>query len=440
MRNQNVIISILILFQASIGYSQTPVNDMHWQLEWKDDFTDPLYYKGQDSNGKWWIYDGLQQEKWQISNVEQFQCAPNLFLENQVTLDPNGLVITTEKLAVAYNGNVTSSCTSPNFNGIFNYASGNIVRYANFPNNIQYGYIEAKIKIEKDVFGLWPAFWMWNDDRYNPNCSSSVCPNVNSINNCTCMLSTTCFDYDEIDIFEMTPGSSEDCQSAGMVNLIQNKNITRTNIHTCDNEVGCTLPNIRGLNLNVDDYTQWHTYSVEWSPSKIIYYIDDKIIRNSINPGFSNSTAGVGDVSQKLNIIIGAGLNGFVRSNNYWFNKGWNTINDEFWENGGMTSYFDENSYSPADINNSPVKMFVQYVSYYKLNINSTNCNNLQDQIINSSTINSFDDKIDKSYTTSGSLNLPSSKIWRASEFILINSEFSTNGNSLYLDVSPCTQ
>ena len=38
----------------------------------------------------------------------------------------------------------------------------------------------------------------------------------------------------------------------------------------------------------VDDYTQYHNYAIEWTTSKLIFYVDGKVVRNTIHGGMLN--------------------------------------------------------------------------------------------------------------------------------------------------------
>lgn len=422
---RSLVIIIFILHYALQGQAQTPANDSHWINIWSDTFKT---FSSVHPNGSgYYIGKDSADHRWQVSDNYQFGNAPQAYMKEQITFDADGLVITTEKVA-------TYTCTSCLNNQVFNYKSGNITRWGNYPGpkDTEYGYIEARIKIEKDVYGLWPAFWMWND----------VCTCNSPDATMTTTVCTTCsppgpnMDYDEIDIFELTPGMKEGCESAGYKDVIQDKNIIRTNIHTSDNE-SCGA-NPRGQNLPINDYTNWHTYGVEWSPSKIIFYIDNIAVRTSPNPNYPNNVKG--DVSQKLAIILGSGLNDALR----WVESDGCGGNNTFWQNingcgnNGSTTYFNSTTYSPADINTTPAKMHVDYVSYYKLN--NGNCN-LSSITVTDATENTCgaDNNIASFLITSGTISLDSSPhIWRARDFLLINGDFDSNGKELYLDVNPC--
>ena len=292
---------------------------------------------------------------------------------------------------------------------------------------VRYGYIEAKIKLS-NTFGLWSAFWLWNCGRTG-GCS---------------------YDNDEVDIFEMIPGKKIGEPCSQFYTRQGDKYLFSSGIPISQTPPPMCSPTDY-LQLNAcPDYTVPHTYGLEWSPSKLIWYIDGQIIRNTSNPGYPNDPNG--NISQAMRIILGAQISSYVNwdagSPIGYYDASYNDRSD--YSNYFSTSYpyipsgqsvNRATSYSnppisgPVNLNTIPSDMYVEYVKYWRYNP----CSGL-DQQINTSNINSFDKSIDKSYTiTSASpLNLPSSKIWRATDNILINGDFYTNGYELYLDANPC--
>ncbi|PKP46863.1 MAG: hypothetical protein CVT95_06405, partial [Bacteroidetes bacterium HGW-Bacteroidetes-12] len=135
------------------------------------------------------------------------------------------------------------------------YTTGRVEGKSDF--SFKFGYIEARIKLS-DLKRTIPAFWTFNafPDPYN-----------------------------EIDIFEMTPGMNpNDCDNGNQTGVIaHNKNIMTSNIHLSANGLGCNEPYFKPTYIN--DYTQWHTYAIEWSPSKMIWYVDNSVVRIALNPG-----------------------------------------------------------------------------------------------------------------------------------------------------------
>ncbi|MGB3946658.1 MAG: glycoside hydrolase family 16 protein [Bacteroidia bacterium] len=410
---KTVIILSCFLFHF-LGFSQTPANDpLHWQMIWKDDFIQKIHYPSGDPLIKYGNSDirGTSGTVYWTIDGGDHGGEPQAYTPNNVAFVANeGLVLTTKK--EEYN---CVGCTY----AAHHYTSGSLS--VNPARKVKYGYIEAKIKLI-DTYGLWPAFWTWSQTGNVPSD-----PN---------------WDYDEIDIFEMNPGTLNTCILKPFHETRQTKSYSTTNIHSSDinSEGKCTgAENERGLmhNLtNINGYADGnaHTYGMEWSPSKLIFYYDGLPIRVSPNPGYPSNING--EISNDAFII----LNQAMKKDVAWDypTKGTNGIYDPTLIN--YADYFDGkidavNYYSgPRDINTNPSKMKIESVSYYTLN--DIDCS--YPITINSGNINAADNSVKLSITTSGTINLPASKTWRAADNILINGDFYSNGYELYLDANPC--
>ena len=125
-----------------------------------------------------------------------------------------------------------------------NYTSGWVESKKDY--NTQFGYIESRIKLPYG-HGFWPAFWTF--------VGSGVKDNTNAA---------------EIDIFEMLGGA------------IPNPNTISTNIHLSYPNNNPYRMDIKPKNFN---YTDWHTYGIEWSPSMLIWYVDGVPVRFFPNHG-----------------------------------------------------------------------------------------------------------------------------------------------------------
>ena len=128
-----------------------------------------------------------------------------------------------------------------------------------------FGFLEARIRIPHG-YGFWPAFWTF----------VGVEPPVRH-------------NAAEIDIFEMLG--------------TQHYTDMGTNLHIdycgcngikcrCDylNDIRCPEVNpeilCHGLDVHIPDYEDtYHIYAVEWTPTKIIWYVNGQMVRNSFNPG-----------------------------------------------------------------------------------------------------------------------------------------------------------
>lgn len=126
---------------------------------------------------------------------------------------------------------------------------------------MHYGYIEAQIAISYGS-GFFPAFWLYGTTSGSSHQGE---------------------DYQEIDIFEMTPGIENDIMPDGVSVYNHNQNLMTSNRHYFINDP------IKGTNVStkyiIDDYRKYHIYGLEWTPSKFIYYVDGAIYRIEENKG-----------------------------------------------------------------------------------------------------------------------------------------------------------
>lgn len=346
MKNLIITLNALILF--NIGIAQTPLNDAHWQLVWEDNF-DSL------NTNIWKVLD------WAVHNDE-----PQLYIDDNVDVFGGNLIITVKRETKICNPDQNPiswpACSPCLQNFSHKYTSGWIETNEAF--NKQYGYIESRIKLPHGK-GFWPAFWTWRG--------------VGATNET------------EVDIFEMN-GSKP-------------STIMGTNIH----EEYCSVGGIDikeylqpycinnnppilwyGLDIEIPSYINWHTYAIEWNPSKIIWYVDGKIVRVSHNPG----------INDQARIILNFAL------------------------------FPDVN----MDTTPFPSKMVINYLRVYELNADNS--------IINTSSYNfaTYNNMVKKSITISGgttSLSSGDDYTLRATDFIEINGDFSVPvGANLYMDVN----
>jgi len=136
----------------------------------------------------------------------------------------------------------------------YDYRSGLVTTFSNY--NIQFGYIEARIKFpwrDGNKWGFWPAFWtMFGNNLPVPQ-----------INNA------------EIDIFEVS-GARHPVTTF------------TTNIHTCyewqEEFPDCVFSKYHGEHTFSNyKYSDWHTYAIEWNKDRIIWYMDGKAFRTTNN-------------------------------------------------------------------------------------------------------------------------------------------------------------
>lgn len=336
------IASLLLAFSQFTVSGQTPANDAHWQLVWEDNF------------------NTLNTSIWNVRDNFDHWGEIQVFLARNTYIENGNLVLELK--------HETYSCPSwasmyPDYHCVreaktkqpYLYTAGTVESKP--PYNTRYGYIEARIKFPYHYF-LWPTFWTALGDEV-----------INGTNAA------------EIDIAEMLGETGP--------------NVIQTNVHqNYTNDIS------RRLDLKPDGYqwTDWHTYGIEWSPTRITWYLDGTPIRTLTDHGMIDPV--------KLILAIG------VRPNIDW--RG----------NPGF---------------NFPYKMYTDYVKVYSL---KKDCSN--DLNVCNYWFPSYDNKIKKSITIgngscTNTVLAGQNIIMRASEGILINGDFTVQtGAELYLDASPC--
>ncbi len=355
---KKTVLLVSLLFNSYLN-GQTPSNDPHWQLVWEDDFT---------------IFDN---SKWVKANYAVHLPEPQIYLSSNAYCLNGKLVLKVNNNLVTCPSNpiqTTWVCGLATPSQTYPYNSGWVETKQAY--NTQYGFIEARVKLPHG-YGLWPAFWTFIGSGVS---GSNVA---------------------EIDIFEMLGH--------------QASNIVGTNIHkaycdcynyTCecgfmfdqicpdyDNTILCNGQDLEFSNFT---YTDWHKYGIEWTPSKITWYIDDFPVRTTSNVGI------IDPVRIILNLAI-------------------------------------EPGYLPNSSTPFPSEMLVDYVKVYDLknectaNINTCNFNFL-----------TYENKIKKEITIGGNgciNSIPNStfEFLRATDGILIKGDFTVpTGSQLLLEVNPC--
>ena len=164
--------------------------------------------------------------------------------------------------AYILNGNLILEMKNEPYLGYF-YTSGGVETNPLYYLNS--GYFESRIKLPYGN-GFWPTFWT--------------------------QVGAEPWSYEEIDIFEMVPGEEEYCHRDNDEHILNTLNTMTSNVHThppcflcdginCEDNplCNCDDPYSNGSISLIQDYTQWHTYGIEWSPSRIIWYVDDYPVR-----------------------------------------------------------------------------------------------------------------------------------------------------------------
>lgn len=234
-------IKILIFFLSlSFGLiAQTPAADPVWQLVFSEDFNmlDPALWKAKD-------YE------------DNFGETHNLCVNDaqHVQIQSGNLVLSAQRFSVPQSCpdyGQPYKCQFPSYN----YECG----WVNSQNqNFTYGYYEIRAKMDY-VTNFWPALWLLN--------------------------SATKVHYSEIDILEVV-GNQQSLAPGGPLNT---NNYYTTNLHGPDPSNPNNIdPNGTRYyaDVPVNDYTQYHTYGLEWSPNQIKWYLDGYVVGSIVpSPG-----------------------------------------------------------------------------------------------------------------------------------------------------------
>ncbi|MCK9562417.1 MAG: glycoside hydrolase family 16 protein [Bacteroidales bacterium] len=330
----------LLMFNITFIYSQIPENDDNWQLEFEDEFTIPTlldtYYSPR-------VYvNSLIHGDCAVSCTQELQCYQKANIEYQDGI----LKLVAKKERIYERLNVFEPETAILSDGIqnkrwFDYTSGAIMTHS----RESYGYFEIRCKIPKGK-GFWPAFWLYHD----PGCNKGR----------------------EIDILELNGEASITANNYGAT--IHYSYISGTECK--GGSSGMQIQNLPDLSLD------YHTYSVEWTPSKVLFYLDNKLVR------FLNHTY---VPSEGMHIIVNLAIDPW---------------------------------YSPNFSNFVSKSLDIDYIKYYKLKmdcgdpITSSEGNNFN--------FSNFDYKVKKSFSINNSTLIIGSKVTlRATDFI----EFTQNFN-----------
>jgi len=320
------------------AFAQTPANDPHWQLKWEDQF------------------NSFNTSKWLKGEYGDHYGEPQLYRTSQVWTSNGNLVI--EVI------NAKDTCPTPKPPRVgesgscepgtkYNYKSGWVETTPAY--NVKFGYIEARIKLPYRAgkqWGFWPAFWTFSSGATNAA---------------------------EIDIFEMFSGH------------YNNPNTLSNGIHRHYNfNEGYGISH-EFSNFN---YTDWHTYAIEWNADRIIWYLDGNAIRTL------NSHSIAGPVRIILNLAIQK-----------------------------------ESKYLPPTSPPFQEYMYVDYVKVYQLRCDK---NSVVTKITN---FNTYDYSVKKSISLDNQTIIPANSniTLRATDFIELKPGFEVQtGRTLYLDVTPC--
>ncbi len=272
-----VFFCIIILFCKS-AFGQPPDGDSNWQLVFNDEFTDL--------------------SNWNISHWYDAGSNGSVALLKNVNIVNNCLELTAmhefTPCASNYLNNPINNPSYPQTWFGCNQVSYDFNHGAVFSkcNNFTYGYYEIKAKMDL-ALGHWPAFVI-----YGGSGASSL--------------------YSETDIFEMKSGTHpflgfndgnnyhKNNPDNGIYGNKMNQFDMTTNIH------GYGTPTEEAPRLNfVNDYTQWHKYGFEYWPNKMIWYVDNIVVRSITGTlsGFTNT------MSMMVNLCNSFDKDAFFSSN-----------------------------------------------------------------------------------------------------------------------------
>lgn len=215
--------------------AQTPADDPTWQLVFNEEF------------------NTLDRNIWFVQN----QFANGGAYETLMLDDPTHVSIQSGNLVLQAQREYNMPCSNYPIpwmcqKSTYNFSGGWV---ESISQNFSYGYYEFRAKMDLGP-GFFPAIWLW---------MYQAPPH-----------------YSEIDIAEMIgynpygPGKSK----------IMYNYIYTSNIHGFDpsNSVDMHPDKLKYYNeININDYSQYHVYGLEWQPNKMIFYLDGAVV-GSIRP------------------------------------------------------------------------------------------------------------------------------------------------------------
>jgi beta-glucanase (GH16 family) len=275
---------LVAIFLATLGgsaHSQPVVNDASWALVFSDDFNGAAV-----DQTKWndiWPWgpsnSTVSCNNQVVSNPIYAYRRSHVETQNapwfpNCTVNSGVLKITSKQ------ENFTGNCWSWPNNVFtitpypFNYTTGMLISVSKF----KMGYYEVRCKLPVPTVlhgtkGLGPNFWLWN------GCTSDA-------------------GYTEIDVFEFAGEHYNGGVNHHTSNLhVQECNNTSTDplcqancpgdnnfYHESDysNSANVGPPNTR--DLGPIDFTQWHTFGVEWEEDRVTYYLDGSPYHTALIP------------------------------------------------------------------------------------------------------------------------------------------------------------
>lgn len=243
----------ILLLLTNCVYSQMPnvANDATWSLVFEDEF------EGDTINTNWWEAPDFIFNDPNCVFINTKLAYKNEGLPNDNVIVDNGiLTLTVDKLTTPINRNIHcfNGINWPNFYADITYTSGRLLSTQEF----QYGYFEIKFKLPGEISGpntnmpFGANFWLTTSSH---------------VNSC----------YSELDIFEIVDGeiNSYTCNSHNSPIGSPFCNATRPE-YTEDGSI--YGGGFGGTNISANE---WHISSAHWTPEKIDYYLDGKLIKTN---------------------------------------------------------------------------------------------------------------------------------------------------------------
>jgi len=139
-------------------------------------------------------------------------------------------------------------------------------------------------------------------------------PDTNNVPSADLYFVVCNYDYDEMDRIELASGIYNSDVNSPYNQTYRNQNTLTSNygngfMEGPQNIIGGPI----GGTYPVKDFTKWHLYGVEWTPSTITYYTDNQIQTILPNPGFQPSTGKGGMISQPTNMTLNTALAFFAK-------------------------------------------------------------------------------------------------------------------------------
>lgn len=268
MKRYYIIYLLILIVSVNVGFSQTPINDLNWELNFEDNFNGPTLdiskwdYKPSwlntcrlsatttdpNNGGTNHVFSNGKLKL--ISKREESTCKEYNW---SVKIDENGNPMYDENGNPIYDLDIDEIPT--------HYTTGQIISKDNF----KYGYFEIFCKIPYmprfpasstsiTGEGIFPTFWLWPQD-------------IDEFNNSNVL-------WSEIDIFETDAFNNKHTFNVHYEDLIiDNHIVDQATWHLWEQEPFAPICCYYYI-----DFNSFHKIGCEWTPKYISFYIDDKLI------------------------------------------------------------------------------------------------------------------------------------------------------------------